>query len=251
MLKLKIQKLRKVFNQTKIVLDDINLDIKNGESVVILGGSGSGKSVFIKTIASILKATSGSIEIDGIEVINNKNPEQFIDKMGFLFQNGALFDSLTIWENVVFKIVNSNNKIKYDKRKIKELAITKLIQVGLNETHADLFPYEISGGMQKRVALARAIADNPEIVFFDEPTTGLDPVLADVINDLIVSCSKAIKATTITITHDINSALKIGDRIVFLHEGRFIWSGLPSELFTSNNEHLNVFIAGIKSLFST
>jgi phospholipid/cholesterol/gamma-HCH transport system ATP-binding protein len=219
------------------------LQAQKGESIVILGGSGSGKSVLIKIIASLINPTSGSIKIDGQEVVGiaNQERDQLMEKFGFLFQGGALFDSLPIWENVAFRLINHK---KLNKKDAKEIAISKLKAVGLNEKTANLYPSELSGGMQKRASLARAIATNPEIIFFDEPTTGLDPIMADVINDLIVSNSKQLGATTITITHDMNSARKIADKIAMLHEGKIIWFGNVKDMYSSSNAYLDQFIHG-------
>lgn len=240
--KIIIKNLTKNFDSKK-VLCGVDLKVKQGESLVILGGSGSGKSVLIKIIASLLSPTSGSIKIDGEEVTNiaTKNRDNLMEKFGFLFQGGALFDSLPIWENVAFRLLNHK---KIDKKKAREIAIQKLKAVGLSEKTADLFPSELSGGMQKRASLARAVAANPEIIFFDEPTTGLDPIMADVINDLIISNSKDIGATTITITHDMHSARKIADKVAMLYEGKIIWFGDVKDLDSSNNPYLDQFIHG-------
>jgi phospholipid/cholesterol/gamma-HCH transport system ATP-binding protein len=186
---------------------------------------------------------SGSIKIDDKEVVNisDKRRDKLMDKFGFLFQGGALFDSLTIWENVAFRLIHSQ---KLDMRDCKEIAIDKLKQVGLGDSVAELYPSELSGGMQKRVALARAIAADPEIIFFDEPTTGLDPIMADVINDLIIKCSKSVGATTLTITHDIASAKKIADKIAMLYDGCIIWEGPAKDLEKSGNPYVEQFIHG-------
>jgi phospholipid/cholesterol/gamma-HCH transport system ATP-binding protein len=240
--KLLIKNLTKSFGEKK-VLNGIDLVAKEGESIVILGGSGSGKSVLIKIIATLILASSGSIKIDGNEVSNiaNKSRDKLMEKFGFLFQGGALFDSLSIWENVAFRLLNQKKINKKDARKI---ALQKLGLVGLSEKTADLFPSELSGGMQKRASLARAIATNPEIIFFDEPTTGLDPIMADVINDLIINNSKQLGATTITITHDMQSARKIADKIAMLYEGKIIWFGDVKEMYSSGNAYLDQFIHG-------
>lgn len=240
--KVEITNLTKNFGD-KQVLTGINLTVKKGESLVILGGSGSGKSVLIKIISSLLSATSGSIKIDGEETLtlSLEAKDQMMEKIGFLFQGGALFDSLPIWENISFRLLNHKKIGKVEARKI---AIEKLRSVGLSEKVADLFPSELSGGMQKRASLARAIATNPEIIFFDEPTTGLDPIMADVINDLIVSNSKQLGATTITITHDMHSARKIADKVAMLFEGKIIWFGDVKDLDSSNNPYLDQFING-------
>jgi phospholipid/cholesterol/gamma-HCH transport system ATP-binding protein len=240
--KIAIQDLTKNFGSKK-VLQGVDLQVKNGESVVILGGSGSGKSVLIKIIATLINPTSGSIKIDGDEVsnISAKNRDKLMEKFGFLFQGGALFDSLSVWENVAFRLLHHKKINKIEARKI---ALQKLNSVGLSSKTADLFPSELSGGMQKRASLARAIASNPEIIFFDEPTTGLDPIMADVINDLIIANSKELGATTITITHDMHSARKIADKIAMLYEGKIIWFGDVKNLDDSKNPYLDQFIHG-------
>lgn len=228
---------------TKEVLKGINLEVNQGESIVILGGSGSGKSVLIKTIATLMHPTSGSIKVDDQEVSNivRKDRDKLMEKFGFLFQGGALFDSLTIWENVAFRLLYQQ---KMNRKEAKNIAIEKLRSVGLSSKTADLFPSELSGGMQKRASLARAIAANPEIIFFDEPTTGLDPIMADVINDLIIANSKQLGATTVTITHDMQSAKKIADKIAMLYEGKIIWFGDVKDMYSSNNELVDQFIHG-------
>jgi phospholipid/cholesterol/gamma-HCH transport system ATP-binding protein len=240
--KLVIKDLKKNFG-SKQVLTGIDLQANKGESIVILGGSGSGKSVLIKIIASLLTPSSGSVKIDDMEVANigARDRDNLMEKFGFLFQGGALFDSIPIWENVAFRLINQK---KLDKKKARAIAIEKLKAVGLSEKVADLYPAELSGGMQKRASLARAIAADPEIIFFDEPTTGLDPIMADVINDLIISNSKQLGATTITITHDMTSARKIADKIAMLYEGKIIWFGDVKNMDSSDNPYLDQFIHG-------
>jgi len=227
----------------KQVLQDISFSINSGESLVILGGSGSGKSVLIKTIAGLIEPTSGDIFIDNEQTNNldEKQQNKIMQKIGFLFQGGALFDSLTIWENVAFRLIHQQ---KMSKQQAIDIAITKLQAVGLGSKVAYLLPCELSGGMQKRVSLARAIATNPEIIFFDEPTTGLDPIMADVINDLIIANSKQLGATTLTITHDMHSARKIADKVAMLYNGRFIWFGSVADLYNSSNAYVEQFIHG-------
>lgn len=240
--KIEVTELTKSFGE-KRVLTGINLSVKKGESLVILGGSGSGKSVLIKVIASLLEATSGSIKIDGEEVIGLKTAarDKMMQKIGFLFQGGALFDSLPVWQNIAFRLMHQQ---KMNAKEAKKIAIEKLRSVGLSDKVADLYPSELSGGMQKRASLARAIAANPEIIFFDEPTTGLDPIMADVINDLIISNSKQLGATTITITHDMHSARKIADKVAMLFEGKIIWFGDVKDLDNSGNPYVDQFING-------
>jgi phospholipid/cholesterol/gamma-HCH transport system ATP-binding protein len=241
-LKINIKNLTKSFGNNH-VLKGIDLQVNQGESLVILGGSGSGKSVLIKTISTLLEPTSGSIEIDGQDIINisTKEHHKVMEKFGFLFQGGALFDSLPIWENVAFRLLN-HKRIPRDQA--RQIALEKLKAVGLGQRTADLYPSELSGGMQKRASLARAIATNPEIIFFDEPTTGLDPIMADVINNLIIEISKDLGATTISITHDMHSAQKIADKIAMLYEGKIIWFGDVKDMYNSKNEYLDQFIHG-------
>lgn len=226
---------------SKNVLNGVDLKVKKGESLVILGGSGTGKSVLIKIIASIIEPDSGSIFIDSVDFFKAKQSQKqkIIDKMGFLFQGGALFDSLKIWENVAFRLLNH---CKINQRDARDIAIEKLTMVGLNPKVADLYPSELSGGMQKRASLARAIASNPDIIFFDEPTTGLDPIMSNVINDLIVDNSKRLGATTITITHDLDSAQKIADKIAMLYNGKIIWFGNAEDITSSGNPFLDQFV---------
>ena len=229
---------------SKYVLRDFDLSIYKGQSVVMLGQSGMGKSVSIRLMLGLLESDSGSIKINGREISNFTDKEFYENnkKMGMLFQNGALFDSMSVWENVAFGLLNVERISPAVARKI---AIEKLNDVGLPPKVADMMPSELSGGMKKRVGLARAIATNPEIIFFDEPTTGLDPIMSDVINDLIVRCVKQLGATALTITHDIASAKKIADRIVMLYDGKIIWDGTPEELSHPDNEYVEHFVKGI------
>jgi phospholipid/cholesterol/gamma-HCH transport system ATP-binding protein len=240
--KLRLRDVRKSFGP-KTVLDGVTLDVMPGESVVIIGGSGTGKSVLLKCILGLMKPDSGSIQVDGEEVIgmSRRARERINHKFGMLFQGAALFDSLPVWENVAFGLIQGDHM---PRKQAREKALEKLIAVGLSADVADLAPSELSGGMQKRVGLARAIADEPEIIFFDEPTTGLDPIMADVINDLIVKCVKEIGATALSITHDMASAHKIADRVAMLWQGRLIWVGPASEVFTSGNEYVDQFVHG-------
>lgn len=240
--KIKISNLHKAFGR-KVVLDGIDLEIKEGESLVVIGGSGTGKSVLIKCIQGILTPDKGSILVDDQEVVGvtEKEKELLHSKMGMLFQGGALFDSLSVWENVAFGLIENQNM---DKKAAKMEAIRVLRQVGLAPDVADLSPSELSGGMQKRVGLARAIATRPEIIFFDEPTTGLDPIMSDVINDLIIESVKGLGATALTITHDMASARKIADKIAMLYKGKIIWQGSVKEMDKTNNEYVRQFING-------
>ena len=209
--KIELRGLAKNFGR-KTVLESVDLKIGKGESVVIIGGSGSGKSVTIKCILGILRASGGKVIVDGEDVtrISGAKRDRYLRKFGMLFQGGALFDSLPVWENVAFGLIQGHN---VKRKHARDLALEKLAKVGLGDEVADLSPAELSGGMQKRVGLARAIAADPEIIFFDEPTTGLDPIMADIINDLIASTVKNLGVTALSITHDMASARKISNRI--------------------------------------
>ena len=240
--KFRLRDVHKAFGD-KVVLDSIDLDVGVGESVVVIGGSGTGKSVTIKCIQGLLHPDSGSIQVDGVEVVGmaGREREQINRKFGMLFQGAALFDSLPVWENVAFGLLAEK---RVDRDEAEEIAIAKLAQVGLPPDVGTLFPAELSGGMQKRVALARAIAADPEVIFFDEPTTGLDPIMADVINELIVKITREVGATALSITHDMVSARKISDRIAMLYQGKIIWAGPTAEIDTSGNEFVDQFIHG-------
>ncbi|MEE9301078.1 MAG: ATP-binding cassette domain-containing protein [Alphaproteobacteria bacterium] len=240
--KIEVRGLRKSFG-SKIVLDGADLHVAEGESLVVIGGSGTGKSVLIKTIIGLLEADGGSVKIDGEEVTTMRSPDRdrVLRKIGMLFQGSALFDSLPVWENVAFGLIQGRAT---DRREAKDIALAKLASVGLGADVAGLYPAELSGGMQKRVALARAIAANPEIIFFDEPTTGLDPIMADIINELVVQCRTELGATTISITHDMVSTRKIADRIAMIHGGRIIWEGPVAAIDESGNAYVDQFING-------
>ena len=230
----------------KEVLRGVDLDIARGESVVVIGGSGTGKSVLIKSILGIIEADAdaGTIAIDGVDVTQMRGSERdAVNKQfGMLFQGAALFDSLTVWENVGFGLLARDRSLS--RRAAREQAIETLGKVGLAADVADLVPSELSGGMQKRVGLARAIAGQPQIVFFDEPTTGLDPIMADVINDLIVATVKHQGLTALSITHDMASTRKIGDRIAMLYEGKLIWVGPAQDVDNSGNAFVDQFVNG-------
>ena len=240
--KICIRGLHKAFG-SKVVLDGVDLDIGKAESVVILGGSGFGKSVLLKCVLGIVKPDAGSIKVDGVETVGMKGKErdELLRKFGMLFQGAALFDSLKVWQNVAFGLIQGRGMVRAE---AKTVALKKLGQVGLGADVAELSPAELSGGMQKRVALARAIAADPEIIFFDEPTTGLDPIMADVINDLIVASVRTLGASALSITHDIASARKIADRVAMLFNGKIHWQGPVAELDRSGNEHVDQFIHG-------
>jgi phospholipid/cholesterol/gamma-HCH transport system ATP-binding protein len=227
----------------KVVLDGVDLTIEPRSSLVIIGGSGTGKSVTIKSILGIIRPDEGTILVDGEDIthINGAARDKVMRKFGMLFQGAALFDSLPVWENVAFGLIQGRGMAR---AKARDIAIQKLAKVGLTEDVAFLSPSELSGGMQKRVGLARAIAADPEIIFFDEPTTGLDPIMADIINDLIISTVKDVGATALSITHDMTSARKISDRIAMLYGGKIIWQGPTAEIDHSGNAHVDQFIHG-------
>lgn len=229
----------------RVILKDLSLKIPAGKTVVILGGSGTGKSVSIKCLLGLLSPDKGDILVDGKSVINLKENDQYnlMKKFGMLFQFGALFDSLTNWENVSFALIEQG----MDKVKAKKVAIEKLALVGLGKHVADLMPAEISGGMKKRVSLARAICTNPEIVLYDEPTTGLDPITADTIDRLIVELRDNLKITGIAITHDMQSAFKIADYIALLYNGEIIYYDTAENTKTTNNPYIKQFINGEES----
>ena len=240
--KLALQGVKKSFG-SKHVLQGIDLKINPGKSLVIIGGSGTGKSVTLKCVLGLMKPEAGSILIDGQETVGVGPNERdvLMRKFGMLFQGGALFDSMRVWENVAFGLIQGR---KVDRRTAYDTAVEKLQSVGLDESVAQLFPAELSGGMQKRVGLARAVAANPEIIFFDEPTTGLDPIMADVINNLIVKSVKHLGATALSITHDLASARKIADDVAMIYQGKIIWQGPVSTLDKSGNEYVDQFIHG-------
>ncbi len=226
---------------SKHILQGLNLSVSRGESLVIIGGSGTGKSVSLKCALGLLKHDAGEIVFDGKPVKDQKSIEDVRERTGMLFQGGALFDSLKIWENVAFTKINTG---KVSRKIAKQEAIETLAKVRLGASVADQYPSELSGGMQKRVALARAIIDKPEMIFFDEPTTGLDPITADAVNDLIVEQVKALGAAAVTITHDMASVRKIADTVAMLYEGKIIWCGPVDRLDDSGNEYIDQFVHG-------
>jgi len=240
--KISMQGVKKAFGPKK-VLDGLDLDVQQGESVVVIGGSGTGKSVMLKNILGLLTPDAGSIRVDGTEVVGMRwrDREPILRKFGMLFQNAALFDSLSVWQNVAFGLIEGQGMRRDEAHAI---ALEKLAAVGLGADVANLSPAELSGGMKKRVGLARAIATEPEILFFDEPTTGLDPIMGDVINDLIVACVKELGATALSITHDMASARKIADRVAMLHQGRIIWTGPAADIENCGNEYVDQFVNG-------
>jgi phospholipid/cholesterol/gamma-HCH transport system ATP-binding protein len=230
----------KAFGQNK-VLQGVSLTIAQGESMVIIGGSGTGKSVALKCILGLIKPDAGTILLNGEDVARAER-DAFLARFGMLFQGGALFDSLTVWQNVAFRLLRGSLKRPHDEA--RAIAVEKLRRVGLKPDTADLYPAELSGGMQKRVGLARAIAAEPEIIFFDEPTTGLDPIMAGVINELIREIVTEMGATAMTITHDMSSVRAIADRVAMLHDGVIQWAGPVAEMDASGDPYLDQFIHG-------
>lgn len=223
------------------VLRGVDLTIPKGTSMVIIGGSGTGKSVTLKCVLGLVRPDSGTITLDGQDVTAGDR-DAFLARFGMLFQGGALFDSMRVWENVAFRL--QRGALKKPKAEAREIAIEKLRRVGLGPQVADLFPAELSGGMQKRVSLARAIAANPEIIFFDEPTTGLDPIMSGVINDLIREIVTEMGATAMTITHDMSSVRAIADNVAMLHGGKVRWTGPVSEMDATPDPYVQQFIHG-------
>ncbi len=227
------------------VLRGVDLRIAKGTSMVIIGGSGTGKSVALKCILGLITPDAGHIYVDGKDAgktSGSAERDAFLARFGMLFQGGALFDSLPVWQNVAFRLLRG--KLKKPQDEARAIAIDKLRRVGLKADVADLFPAELSGGMQKRVGLARAIAADPEIIFFDEPTTGLDPIMAGVINDLIREIVTEMGATAMTITHDMSSVRAIADNVAMLHDGVIKWTGPVSQMDDSGNPYLDQFIHG-------
>ena len=241
--KISLSNVHKSFG-TKDVLRGVNLEVETGQSVVVIGGSGSGKSVMLRSILGLLTPDSGSIKIDGCETVGlaRLGRADIDHQIGMLFQNSALFDSLPVWKNVAFRAIQNDGLGEADAR---DLAVDALEQVKLGAELLDLYPASLSGGMNKRVGLARAIASKPEIIFFDEPTTGLDPIMTDVINHLIRDCVQELGATTLTITHDMTSVRTIADKTALLYKGEIIWQGTTNALETSDDPFLNQFINGL------
>ncbi len=225
----------------KHVLRGVDLVIPKGESMVIIGGSGTGKSVTLKCVLGLIRPDKGTITLDG-EDVTKAERDSFLARFGMLFQGAALFDSLPVWQNVAFRLLRGS--LKRPKDEAREIAIEKLRRVGLTADVADLFPAELSGGMQKRVGLARAIAAEPEIIFFDEPTTGLDPIMAGVINDLIREIVTEMGATAMTITHDMSSVRAIADKVAMLHDGVIQWTGPVGDMDTTDDPYVRQFVSG-------
>lgn len=240
--KIRLEGLRKSFNG-HLVLDGVDLAVEPGESLTIIGQSGSGKSVMLKCILGLVTPDAGRIYVDGEDVtqLGERGRAALLAKFGMLFQGGALFDSQPVWRNVTFGITRGQY---IEPAKMRKIAQENLERVGLNASILNLRPSELSGGMQKRVALARAIAPRPEIIFFDEPTTGLDPIRADVINDLIVELVNDLGVTAMTITHDMASARKIAHRVAMLYKGQIVWHGARTELDESGNPFVDQFVHG-------
>ncbi len=243
--KIRIRGLSKSFGP-KRVLDGIDLDVHPGTSTVVIGGSGSGKSVLLRCILGLIEPDAGTIEIDGVDVLaqGRRDQEATRERIGMLFQNGALFDSLPVWENVAFGLLARRKGRRMSRTAARQRAGQVLTQVGLDPSVGNLQPSELSGGMQKRVGLARAIAAQPEILFFDEPTTGLDPIMGAVIDGLIVDCVKRLGSTALAITHDMASATRIGDRAAMLYQGRLVWQGEAASLLHSGNPLVDQFTHG-------
>ena len=237
---IEVKNLTKSFNET-IVLKDINFKLFEGESLAIIGASGSGKSVLLKNIIGLLSPDKGSIKINNVEMVGLKRSvkEKILLDLGITFQHGALFDSLQNWENIVFKV---KNKEKLTDKDAKELALSIIKRLGLNSEILDLYPSEISGGMQKRVAIARAICGNPKVLLFDEPTSGLDPVTGSLIDKLIKSAVKTVGGSAITITHDMASVCKVADKVILIDKQTISWSGTPKEMLKTDNAQIKDFI---------
>ncbi len=226
---------------SKHVLRGVDLVVPTGQSTVIIGGSGTGKSVLLKCILGLIEPDGGKITLDGVDVHEGER-DAFLARFGMLFQGGARFDSFSVWENVAFRLLRG--ALKRPKAEAREIAVEKLRRVGLSPDVADLYPAELSGGMQKRVGLARAIAAEPEIIFFDEPTTGLDPIMAGVINELIREIVTEMGATAMTITHDMTSVRAIADRVAMLHAGKIRWEGPIAEMDETSDPYVQQFIHG-------
>jgi len=238
--KIIVEGLQKSFANERI-LNDVNLSVRDGASLVLLGESGSGKTLILKCIMGLINPDSGVVRVDGIDTVNlsGRERDKFLARSGMLFQQSALFDSLPVWRNITFRQLQRN---ELTPRTAREMAIKRLGSVGLGSSIADLLPSELSGGMQKRVGIARAIASQPEFLLLDEPTAGLDPIMSNVISSLIVRNVRNLGATAISITSDINTAIKIGDQIALLHDGMVAWTGSPDDLKNSGNDVVERFI---------
>lgn len=239
---IKIEGLEKSFGKNH-VLRGVDLEIQTGETLTIMGGSGTGKSVLIKHMVGLLKPDVGRLFVDGEEITAMNEDQLFAvqKRFGYLFQGAALFDSMTVGENVAFGLKNLRPDMKGN---MKDLVVEKLGLVGLKPEVADLKPAELSGGMKKRVGLARAIAYEPNYILYDEPTTGLDPIMSDVINDLIIGLQKKLKVTSVVVTHDMNSAYKISTRMAMLYQGKVVSIGTPDEIRNTTNPLVKQFVTG-------
>lgn len=244
-IKIAVKNLQKLFCN-RVIIDNISFDVMEKDSVAIIGSSGAGKSVLMKMISGNLTYDSGVVEIDGqdISMIKNRYNSSIFDQIGFVFQNCALFDSLNVFENIVFKL---QNKYLYKKSALQEIALEALKIVDLKESVMKMRVHELSGGMKKRVAIARTIASRPKIIFFDEPTTGLDPITTSIVTDLILKCREFLDATSITITHDVNSAEILSNKVLFLNKGSIQWSGETRYMRHNSNDVLHNFIHGMQS----
>lgn len=235
---IKAHSLFKAFGR-KRVLKGVSFEVATGESLVVIGGSGTGKSVLLKCLLGLERADSGDVEVAGL---TNPRPQILAEHVGMLFQGAALFDSLPVWQNIAFRLMRGKERLGH--AAAYDLAVEKLARVGLGAETADLFPAELSGGMQKRVGLARAIAGDPPVLFFDEPTAGLDPIMSAVINALIREIVTESGATAVTITHDMRTVRDVGDRVAMLHDGQFYWQGPAAEAFTTNDPVMQQFTHG-------
>jgi phospholipid/cholesterol/gamma-HCH transport system ATP-binding protein len=237
---IEVNDLKKSF-QGNVVLENINFKLFEGESLAIIGASGSGKSVLLKNIIGLLKPDSGSIKINNKNIVNlpRLQKENLLLELGITFQHGALFDSLKNWENIVFKV---KNRQKLSNKDAEILAVSIIKKLGLEPKILNLYPSEISGGMQKRIAIARAICGNPKILLFDEPTSGLDPVTGSLIDELIITAVKTVGGSAITITHDMASVCRIADKVILIDNQTISWSGTPREMLNSTNSKIKEFI---------
>jgi len=240
--KIRVRGLRKAFDGN-VVLDGVDLDIAAGESLALIGRSGSGKSVLAKCILGLTQPDAGTIEFEGknVATMTGREREAMVDKFGCLFQNGALFDSLLVWQNVVFALTSARG---WKEEPAKKLAVERLADVGMDAAVAELFPAELSGGMQKRVAFARAIAASPDVVVLDDPTAGLDPIVTAAISKLIARIIRDSKATALTITQDMAVIGKIADRVAMLYDGKIIWTGPVAAASHPDNPYVDQFIHG-------
>jgi phospholipid/cholesterol/gamma-HCH transport system ATP-binding protein len=237
---IEVRDLSKAF-EDNAVLKNIDLDVAEGESLVVIGGSGAGKSVLLRSIMGLVRPDAGTVRVSGIDP-HGPEREAFLADIGVLFQGAALFDSLPVWQNVAFRLLRGRKRA--DKRRARDVATEKLGRVGLSAEVGDLYPAELSGGMQKRVGLARAIAAEPSVIFFDEPTAGLDPIMARVINELIREIVVEMGATTITITHDMTTVAQVADRVGMLHGGKMRWMGPVAEVESAPDPYLRQFVEG-------